>query len=298
MTDQTTASPGATPTEPKGIDLARLALQQAKIDAKRRGETSRTSSRPSTKPAQPRGGREPNGLADVVMKLLDDRGWELPAAGGTLRSRWEHVANTVDPKGNLARHTWADGFDPQAQQLRLGARSASYATQLRLLATQIVAAVNADARRPVVREVHVLRLGAAPAPTAQEAEPPAASVPRTTGVEPVAPLHPSTEGQAGARRARAAHRASAAAPAPQPEPRITAAIQRQVEAMRRHSDHQFPEDRDPKSADDEQRARRRASAGALLRARRRARDERASTLHASGVSQLATDGRENGGRRA
>ncbi|MEU5900246.1 DUF721 domain-containing protein [Streptomyces venezuelae] len=285
-----------TATEPSGLDLARLALQRAKIDAKRRGETSRTSARPTTTPVQPRLGREPNGLAEVVLKLLNDRGWELPAAGGTLRNRWDRIARTVDPSGNLAQHTWADGYDPQTQQLRLGARSASYATQLRLLAPQIVAAVNADARRQVVRDVHVLRLGSTPAQTAQPAESPAAVRSGPAVPAPASALATSTEAQAGARRARAALHAGAKAASRQPEPQIAAAIQRQVDAMRRQSNRQFPDDGDPTKPEDEMHARRRESAGAVLRARRRARDERAATHNREGGDSDTARGVRTSGR--
>ncbi|MFE5086707.1 DUF721 domain-containing protein [Streptomyces mirabilis] len=39
-----------------------------------------------------RDGREPMGLGAAIGALVTERAWELPAAGATLRQRWEAIA--------------------------------------------------------------------------------------------------------------------------------------------------------------------------------------------------------------
>ncbi|MER5908856.1 hypothetical protein ABT150_54475 [Streptomyces mirabilis] len=52
-----------------------------------------------------RDGREPMGLGAAIGALVAERAWELPAAGATLRQRWEAIAP------ELAGHVVAVGYD-------------------------------------------------------------------------------------------------------------------------------------------------------------------------------------------
>ena len=71
-----------------GVDLARVALVTAR---KNRGNTRTAKAKPRTMSVVRREGREPMGLGAVSGALVAERAWEIPAAGATLRQRWEVV---------------------------------------------------------------------------------------------------------------------------------------------------------------------------------------------------------------
>lgn len=51
-----------------------------------------TKPKPRTASVVRRDGREPMGLGTAIGALVTERAWELPAAGATLRQRWEAIA--------------------------------------------------------------------------------------------------------------------------------------------------------------------------------------------------------------
>ncbi|MFE4577425.1 DciA family protein [Streptomyces chartreusis] len=261
-------SGGGTP-EVSGVDLARVALRQARAAAKRRGDSeTRVPRRRPT--AVRRDSREPSGFAAVLTGLMADRAWELPAAGGTVLDRWPDIAAAISPQ--LPSHVTAIAFHPESGQLGLRPDSPAYATQLRLISARIIATVNSTVGTDAVRTIRVLPAGgAAPEPrTAQPA--PAAAAPET-------PVKTRETASLGYRQAIAAHQAIA--PERRVDPGIAQAVERQTRAMRKLSRHAFPE---PEASSDEQPApigaarvqRRRESDAIHALALRRAREERAA----------------------
>ncbi|MFK4071939.1 hypothetical protein [Streptomyces sp. NPDC029674] len=77
--------------ETSGVDLARVALRAA----------------------MGRDGREPMGLGAAIGALVTGRTWELPAAGTTLRERWEACVSA------LAGHVAAVSYDAEPDGIAL-----------------------------------------------------------------------------------------------------------------------------------------------------------------------------------
>lgn len=261
-------SGGGTP-EVSGVDLARVALRQARAAAKRRGdsETRAPRRRPT---AVRRDSREPSGFAAVLTGLMADRAWELPAAGGTVLDRWPDIAAAISPQ--LPSHVTAVAFHPESGQLDLRPDSPAYATQLRLISARITATANSTVGTDAVRTIRVLPAGrAAPEPrTAQSA--PTAAAPET-------PVKTRETASLGYRQALAAHQAIV--PERRVDPGIAQAVERQTRAMRELSRRAFPEPEAP--AGDQPAAiaaargqRRRESDAIHALALRRAREERAA----------------------
>jgi predicted nucleic acid-binding Zn ribbon protein len=176
---------GGAGTDP--VSLARAALAAARVAAKGAAAGSRngagsvadagTGSGPSTgsrtrtaagagpastrRAARPRGAAprpgfavqpaatDPQPLAAAIGGLLDDEGWTLAAATGSVFGRWAQIVG-----GGLASHTTperlADG------ELTVAADSTAWATQLRLLSGQLIKRLNAELGDGTVLRVRVV----------------------------------------------------------------------------------------------------------------------------------------------
>jgi predicted nucleic acid-binding Zn ribbon protein len=127
---------------------AREALAAARADAQAKGNFP---ARPA-RTAQSAGARErredPLALTSAIDGLISEQGWTLAAATGALFGHWAEI---VGPE--LAEHTkpesLADG------ELTVTADSTAWATQLRLLAGQLVHRLNVELGDGSVRRVKV-----------------------------------------------------------------------------------------------------------------------------------------------
>ncbi|MEU3733697.1 DciA family protein [Streptomyces sp. NPDC033538] len=265
----TTSSSEQSAPELSGVDLARVALHQAREAAKACGESGIRKAKRRTGATVRRDGREPTGFAAVLQGLMADRAWDIPAAGGSILDQWPDIAASLSPK--LAAHVQAVAFHADTGQLDLRPDSPAYATQLRLITSRIVTAANDAVGTQAVRTVRVLTVGAtAPAPREAVTAPAAAAPEAPVKTRDMAPL--------GFHRALAAHQAV---------PRVqhvssgvTEAIERQNRAMRELSRRAFPEpdaapDDAPASMNDARLQRRRQAAATEAAALRRARAEKA-----------------------
>ncbi|MEV7082402.1 DciA family protein [Streptomyces sp. NPDC093516] len=273
MSETTTPSEqtsGDTP-EVSGVDLARVALRQAREAAKKRGDSEARAPRRRPQTAVRRDGREPSGFAAVLQGLMADRAWELPAAGGTVLDRWPDIAAAISPK--LPRHVSAVSYNPASRQLDLRPDSPAYATQLRLITARIIATANHTAGTDAVRAIRVLPVGATPAPRATESAPAAAA-----GAGAEAPVKTRELASEGYHQALAAHQA--VAPARRVDPGIAEAVERQTRAMRELSRRAFPEPvsskEQPAPIEAVRIQRRREAEATRTLALRRARTERAT----------------------
>ncbi|MCO8308835.1 DciA family protein [Streptomyces sp. RKCA744] len=243
MTETTTPieQPAADGPELSGVDLARVALHQAREAARKRGESeARAPRRRRTRVVQ-RDGREPAGFAAVLQGLMADRAWDVPAAGGAVLDRWPDTAAAIAPQ--LPDHVAAIAFHPETGQLDLRPDSQAYATQLRLISARIIAAANEAVGTDAMRSVRVLAVGAVPDPR------PAAQTQATAPDAPPAPVKTREMGSAGFHQALAAHQA--VVPPSRVDPSIAEAVERQTAAMRALSLRAFPE---PEAAADDQSA--------------------------------------------
>jgi predicted nucleic acid-binding Zn ribbon protein len=157
VTDRTEPDPAWQAT---GLELARAVAGEIAG----RGERSRRRRRPDIVggegPSRDRtersGGfsgarpdeRDPQGMDAVLRRLVDERGWQadLKLAAGV--ARWPAVVGA-----QLAEHTTADRFADGV--LYVQADSTSWATQVRMLASVIVAKLAADLGDGVVTRIVV-----------------------------------------------------------------------------------------------------------------------------------------------
>ncbi|MFI1189704.1 DciA family protein [Streptomyces californicus] len=127
-----------------GIDLARVALAAAKERAKQRGDRSGPATRRRTgkQRSTNRGdGRDPLALGPALGRLMAERGWERPAASGSVLGNWAKIAG--GDGSELVNHVTAVRFDEATGQLDLAADSTAWATQVRLIGPQLVQRANA-----------------------------------------------------------------------------------------------------------------------------------------------------------
>jgi predicted nucleic acid-binding Zn ribbon protein len=105
------------------------------------------------RPESPRAARrvrrdDPQTLSSAIGGLLDDEGWNLAAATGSVFGRWAQI---VGP--DLAGHTRPEAL--REGELTVLADSTAWATQLRLLAAQLVHRLNAELGQGTVQRVKV-----------------------------------------------------------------------------------------------------------------------------------------------
>jgi predicted nucleic acid-binding Zn ribbon protein len=143
-----------------GTDRARLAaeaLAQAKADARARGDLPAGHQRPAgaeepgrsdaSGPGRGRARREdPQPLAAAIGGLLEGRGWQQRAAMGSVFGRWAEIVGK-----DLAAHTRPDNFADG--ELAVTADSTAWATQVRLLAPELIRRLNAELGDGTVRRV-------------------------------------------------------------------------------------------------------------------------------------------------
>ncbi|MDT0342137.1 DUF721 domain-containing protein [Streptomyces litchfieldiae] len=139
--------------EPSGVDLARVALRAAKEQARARGamaQQRRQARRGGLRSGARPGGRDPLPLGAAVERLTVERGWEMPLAVGGVLGRWPEL---VGPE--VAQHCAPEGYDEDARVLTVRCDSTAWATQLRLLAPQLLRRLNADLGQGTVKSLKV-----------------------------------------------------------------------------------------------------------------------------------------------
>jgi predicted nucleic acid-binding Zn ribbon protein len=106
--------------------------------------------RPAARPGFPAHptGDDPQPLAAAIGGLLDDEGWTLAAATGSVFGRWAQIVG-----GDLAAHTTPERLTDG--ELTVAADSTAWATQLRLLSGQLVKRLNAEMGDGTVLRVRV-----------------------------------------------------------------------------------------------------------------------------------------------
>ncbi|MFE9404537.1 DUF721 domain-containing protein [Streptomyces sp. NPDC006530] len=140
--------------EVSGIDLARVALHAAREQAKARGEAAQQRKQARRGGGLRSGaradGRDPLPLGAAINRLIRESGWETPTAVAGVLGRWPEIVGE-----ELAKHTVPGPYDKEDQVLVVRCDSTSWATQLRLLAPQLVARINTDLGHGTVRLIKV-----------------------------------------------------------------------------------------------------------------------------------------------
>jgi predicted nucleic acid-binding Zn ribbon protein len=141
------------PAAPTGLERARRALAQAKADAAARGARPVTGSASRTGAERlPRAGRprrdDPQTLGKAIDGLLADQGWHQRAAVGGAFGRWSEIVGP-DVAAHAKPETFADG------ELTVVTDSTAWATQIRLLAPNLLRRLNSELGDGTVRRVRV-----------------------------------------------------------------------------------------------------------------------------------------------
>ncbi|MEV4441246.1 DciA family protein [Streptomyces sp. NPDC049577] len=140
------------------MDLARVALRAAKEQARARGNAALQKKQARRGGGLRSGaradGRDPLPLGSAINRLITERGWEKPAAVGGVMGRWPQI---VGPE--VALHCAPQKYDEDARVLTVLCDSTAWATQLRLLAPQLVARLNDDLGQGTVKMIKVLGPG-------------------------------------------------------------------------------------------------------------------------------------------
>ncbi|GAB3014446.1 DUF721 domain-containing protein [Streptomyces pseudoechinosporeus] len=139
--------------EPSGVDLARVALRAAKEQARARGDAARQKKqarRGGLRSGARADGRDPMALGAAINRLITERGWETPAAVGGVMGRWPQIVGD-----DLAKHCVPETYDEDERILTVRCDSTAWATNLRLLAPQLVARLNEDLGHGTVRLIKV-----------------------------------------------------------------------------------------------------------------------------------------------
>ncbi|MCM2578478.1 DUF721 domain-containing protein [Streptomyces meridianus] len=145
------------PAEASGVDLARVALRAAKEQARARGavvQQRKQARRGGLRSGARADGRDPLPLGAAINRLITERGWEAPAAVGGVMGRWPQLVGA-----EVAQHCAPQKYDEEARVLTVQCDSTAWATQLRLLAPQLVARLNEDLGQGTVRLIKVLGPG-------------------------------------------------------------------------------------------------------------------------------------------
>ncbi|MDJ0342826.1 DciA family protein [Streptomyces sp. H10-C2] len=154
-----------------GADLARIALVAAKQAAKQRGTHGAAQRKPKRRSTGAhRAGRDPLALEGALAALIVERGWETPAAAGSILDRWTAIATP-----EIAAHLQAVGFDERTGTLEILATSAAWATQGRLLSIQLMRQANDAAGRQAVHHIAIKAPGSRTPPSPAPAVTPSAS---------------------------------------------------------------------------------------------------------------------------
>ncbi len=151
------------PAEALGLtpasEVARAALNRAKAAARARGAQPGRAV-PRRAPGTGRGagaggdvrageGRDPVLVGDTLSRLAAERGWSESLSVGGVVGRWREVVGD-----DVAEHCTPETFEDGLLVVR--ADSTTWATNLRLLAPQLLARLTQEVGPDVVREVRVL----------------------------------------------------------------------------------------------------------------------------------------------
>lgn len=142
----------AVPVEqPRGPDLARAALAQAKAAARAKGispTTRRRRAEPAARSGAGPDARDPQLVGTAIRRLIAERGWEDTTAAARVLAGWEQLFGP-----EIAEHcrpvSLVDG------ELVLTAESSAWATQLRLLTRTMQARLEEQVGKGVVTRIVV-----------------------------------------------------------------------------------------------------------------------------------------------
>lgn len=94
--------------------------------------------------------RDPIDLTAGLSRFVSERGWESQTKVASVVGRWPQIVGV-----DLSSHVVPDTFDEESGRLVLKAESTAWATQVRLLTPQLLAALDAEVGQGIVRQIDV-----------------------------------------------------------------------------------------------------------------------------------------------
>lgn len=147
--------------DPDGVDLAKALLARARAEG--RGRRPRRADRGNLQRRSNRGRlsatsgwsspaadeRDPQPLGAAVRRLSDEHGWDENLSVHGVIARWDELVGT-----EIAQHVRPESYEDAVLTVR--ASSSAWATQVRLLASELVRKLNVAVGHGTVSEVRVL----------------------------------------------------------------------------------------------------------------------------------------------
>jgi predicted nucleic acid-binding Zn ribbon protein len=140
-------------------DLANRVLARARQAARSLPASHSTTRREPTYSSAAPDSRDPSRVADALVSLVADRGWQAATAIGKIWGEW---ASLVGP--TLAEHVRPEAFDRTTGRLTLRADSTAWATQVRMLSGQLRKRLQGEIPGEIVTDITVLGPDVGPRP--------------------------------------------------------------------------------------------------------------------------------------
>ncbi len=136
------------PHDPTGLDLARTVARSVGATRRRRRPSGRRSVDPQVSGARP-DDRDPKLLSSAVEDLVRAKGWTTDVNVHTLLARWPLLVGAAN-----AEHSRPEAYADAVLTVRTD--STAWATQLRMMAPQLVALLNSHLGDGTVTRVVIL----------------------------------------------------------------------------------------------------------------------------------------------
>ena len=136
--------------DPSGLDLARSVAGSYRKDRVRRPSRRR---KPKLRGSQASGAhpdeRDPQTLDAAIDRMVSEHGWQTDLAVHAVFARWDQIVGV-----EVAQHCTPERYADD--ELTVRADSTSWATQMRLLAADVVRRLNQELGDGTVRRIQVL----------------------------------------------------------------------------------------------------------------------------------------------
>lgn len=143
-------APDPAPFDPTGLDLARQIAQAAgrsvPVPAPR-GPRKRRQER-GRRPAKDQTTRDPTPLGEALEEVIEERGWGTEVNVHLLLGRWPELVGRA-----VAEHSTPESYADGVVVIRTS--STNWATQLRLMAPQLLARLNASLGDSTIKRLHI-----------------------------------------------------------------------------------------------------------------------------------------------
>lgn len=138
-------------------DLASRVLARARQAARTLPSTGATVRREPTYSSASPDDRDPASVADAIISLVSERGWQAATSIGKIWGDWSALVGPT-----LAAHVKPEAFDRTTGLLTLRADSTAWAAQVKVLSGQLRKRLQSEIPGGIVSDISVLGPDAAP----------------------------------------------------------------------------------------------------------------------------------------